>query len=108
MLVLEIPSRGHLVNMDQVFDEAEGYWHLHLNGARNLIHRAAKVHGGRLDYSFLYTWFLYHEVLGAFSQPPRRRLEGPTSLELIQGSDFDNAIVRKPMNTCSLSFTEHN
>ncbi|KAH8881329.1 hypothetical protein GQ53DRAFT_754479 [Thozetella sp. PMI_491] len=46
-----------------VFDETDGTWHLHLNGAKGILGRNGTTS------SFLWTWFLYHEVLGAFSRP---------------------------------------
>ncbi|KAL7622818.1 hypothetical protein AAE478_006497 [Parahypoxylon ruwenzoriense] len=48
-----------------VFDETEGNWSLHLFGAQNILHKLAAIHGGPLKYRFLYTWFLYHEILGS-------------------------------------------
>ncbi|KAF7562607.1 hypothetical protein G7046_g1511 [Stylonectria norvegica] len=88
-----------------VFDEAEGYWHLHLNGARVLFQRAAGFKGGRLDPSFLYTWFLYHDVLSAFSQSPRRQPVKPSSLELIKSTRSDNTTIIGSLG-CSVEVME--
>lgn len=89
----------------QVFDADEGKWHLHLNGSRSLLHRYADLKGGRLDYSFLNTWFLYHEILGAFSQPHKHQYEGTSSLDLIQGSDCDKTVVIGSLG-CSVEIME--
>ncbi|KAK7736657.1 hypothetical protein SLS53_006863 [Cytospora paraplurivora] len=88
-----------------VFDADEGKWHLHLNGSRSLLHRYADFKGGRLDYSFLNTWFLYHEILGAFSQPHKHQYEGTSSLDLIQGSDCDKTVVVGSLG-CSVEIME--
>ncbi|ROW07452.1 hypothetical protein VMCG_03923 [Cytospora schulzeri] len=88
-----------------VFDEAEGKWHLHLNGSRSLLHRYADMKGGKLDYGFLNTWFLYHEILGAFSQPHKHQYEGTSSLDLIQGSDCDKTVIIGSLG-CSVEIME--
>ncbi|ROV93510.1 hypothetical protein VSDG_06782 [Cytospora chrysosperma] len=88
-----------------VFDESEGKWHLHLNGSRGLLHRYANMKGGRLAYDFLNTWFLYHEILGAFSQPHKHQYEGTSSLDLIQGSDCDKTIIIGSLG-CSVEIME--
>lgn len=49
--------------------------------------------GRHLDYSFLFTWFLYHEVLGGFSRPHEYGPEGPASLRLLNDSNFDKSLV---------------
>lgn len=81
----------------QVFDEEEGNWHLHLNGSRTLLHRSAEARGGSLDVDFLNTWFLYHEILGAFSQPHKHKYTGISSLDLLQGDDVDKTVVRQTL-----------
>lgn len=88
-----------------VFDEAEGKWHLHLNGSRSLLHRYADMRGGPLDYDFLNTWFLYHEILGSFSQPHKHNYEGASSLELLQGSDCDKTLIIGSLG-CSVEIME--
>lgn len=80
----------------QVFDESEGNWSLHLYGAQNILRRLASVQGGRLKYAFLYTWFLYHEILGGFSQPLQHGLKGPASLQLLHDTHFDKSLVCFP------------
>lgn len=77
----------------QVFDESEGNWNLHLNGSRTLLHQHADAKGGNLDYNFLNTWFLYHEILGAFSQPHKHQYQGLSSLDLMKGNAFDKCVV---------------
>ncbi|KAJ0116865.1 n-terminal fungal transcription regulatory domain-containing protein [Diaporthe amygdali] len=88
-----------------VFDEGEGKWHLHLNGSRSLLHRYAEMRGGTLDYDFLNTWFLYHEILGCFSQPHKHNYEGASSLDLLQGSDCDKTVIIGSLG-CSVEIME--
>ncbi|KAH7163547.1 fungal-specific transcription factor domain-containing protein [Dactylonectria estremocensis] len=53
-----------------VFDESEGNWNIHLSGARKMLQDLYAQRGPcRLDSEFTLTWFLYHEVLGCFTQP---------------------------------------
>lgn len=61
--------------------------------------------GGRLNYDFLNTWFLYHEILGAFSQPHKHQYEGTSSLDLIQGSNGDKAVIVGSLG-CSVEIME--
>lgn len=77
----------------QVFDESEGNWILHINGSRTLLHQQADKKGGNLDYNFLNTWFLYHEILGSFSSPHKHQYHGSSSFDLIRGNDFDKRVV---------------
>lgn len=58
-----------------------------------MLHQLASIHGGHLAYRFLYTWFLYHEVLGGFSQPLRHWPHGPASLRLLHDTRFDTSMV---------------
>ncbi|KAI0179333.1 fungal-specific transcription factor domain-containing protein [Hypoxylon sp. FL1284] len=88
-----------------VFDESEGNWSLHLYGAQNILRRLASVRGGRLTYTFLYTWFLYHEVLGGFSQPLQHGLKGPTSLQLLHDANFDKSLIIGSLG-CSIEVME--
>lgn len=80
-------------NNRQVFDETEGNWSMHLYGAQKILHRLASIHGGYLTYSFLYTWFLYHEVLGGFSHPEQQYPHGPASIQLLRDARFDTTVV---------------
>ncbi|CAN8105089.1 unnamed protein product [Discula destructiva] len=88
-----------------VFDESEGNWHLHLNGSRSLLHQHAGTEGGRLDYNFLNTWFLYHEILGAFSQPHKHQYQGHSSLDLIRGDESDKRVIIGSLG-CSIEIME--
>ncbi|XXH03980.1 hypothetical protein Hte_010389 [Hypoxylon texense] len=88
-----------------VFDESEGNWSLHLYGAQNILRRLASIHGGRLKYAFLYTWFLYHEILGGFSQPLQHGLKGPASLQLLHDAHFDKSIIIGSLG-CSVEVME--
>ena len=69
---------------------------MHLHGAQDilrLLYELAVSRGRRLDYNFLFTWFLYHEVLGGFSRPLQYGPEGPASLRLLNDSNFDKTLV---------------
>ncbi|KAI0908170.1 fungal-specific transcription factor domain-containing protein [Ustulina deusta] len=88
-----------------VFDETEGNWSLHLYGAQKILHQLASIHGGHLAYRFLYTWFLYHEVLGGFSQPLKQWPHGPASLRLLQDSRFDTSMIIGSLG-CSVEVME--
>lgn len=63
------------------------------------------MRGGPLDYDFLNTWFLYHEILGSFSQPHKHNYEGASSLELLQGSDCDKTLIIGSLG-CSVEIME--
>lgn len=51
----------------KVFDEGEGHWHIHLEGAKNMFQKMCSAGGRPSD--FLVTWFLYHAVMGCFTKP---------------------------------------
>ncbi|KAK7402932.1 hypothetical protein QQX98_011330 [Neonectria punicea] len=44
-----------------VFDEGEGNWHVHLDGARKMLQSLCARRKRSLDSEFTLTWFLYHE-----------------------------------------------
>lgn len=88
-----------------VFDETEGNWNLHLHGAQTILHRLAAIHGGHLKYGFLYTWFLYHEILGGFSQPLQVGSRGPASLQLLYDTNFDKSMIIGSLG-CSVEVME--
>ncbi|KAF3763683.1 hypothetical protein M406DRAFT_352432 [Cryphonectria parasitica EP155] len=88
-----------------VFDESEGDWHIYLDGSRKMLQIYADKKGGALGYDFLNTWFLYHEILGAFSQPHKHRYEGAASLELIRGSELDKSVIIGSLG-CSIEIME--
>ncbi|KAI1805143.1 fungal-specific transcription factor domain-containing protein [Daldinia bambusicola] len=87
-----------------VFDETEGNWNLHLRGAQTILQKLASIHGGRLKYGFLYTWFLYHEILGGFSQPLQYG-RCPASLELLHDTNFDKSLIIGSLG-CSVEVME--
>ncbi|KAE8555933.1 hypothetical protein TMatcc_003232 [Talaromyces marneffei ATCC 18224] len=72
-----------------IFDETEGNWHLHLNGAKNILRRLDTSKSGGRTSSFLYTWFLYHEVLGGCSQHRSRLSDGSPSMSGFLSPTFD-------------------
>ncbi|KAI0406463.1 fungal-specific transcription factor domain-containing protein [Xylaria palmicola] len=88
-----------------VFDETEGNWSVHLYGAQKILHQLAGIYGGHLAYRFLYTWFLYHEVLGGFSQPLKQWPHGPASLRLLQDTHFDTSMIIGSLG-CSVEVME--
>ncbi|KAI0017027.1 fungal-specific transcription factor domain-containing protein [Xylariomycetidae sp. FL0641] len=88
-----------------VFDETEGNWNLHLLGAQHFLHQLAQIRGGRLTYGFLYTWFLYHEILGGFSQPLQQGPDGPASLRLLHDTNFDKSLIIGSLG-CSVEVME--
>ncbi|KAI0471253.1 fungal-specific transcription factor domain-containing protein [Xylaria cf. heliscus] len=88
-----------------VFDETEGNWSLHLYGAQKILHQLANIHGGHLAYRFLYTWFLYHEVLGGFSQPLQQWPNGPASLRFLRDTRFDTSLIIGSLG-CSVEVME--
>ncbi|KAI1178114.1 fungal-specific transcription factor domain-containing protein [Nemania sp. FL0916] len=88
-----------------VFDETEGNWSVHLYGAQKLLHQLAGIHGGQLAYRFLYTWFLYHEVLGGFSQPLAQWPHGPASLQFLHDTDFNRSMIIGSLG-CSVEVME--
>ncbi|KAI9163791.1 transcriptional regulatory protein [Paramyrothecium foliicola] len=53
-----------------VFDDRDGNWHTHLDGAKWLINVLCQTKA--LQTEFLLTWFMYHEVMGCFTQPSRQ------------------------------------
>ncbi|KAI1850704.1 hypothetical protein JX266_003986 [Neoarthrinium moseri] len=88
-----------------VFDESEGNWSLHLNGAKNILHNLANIRGGYVRYNFLYTWFLYHEVLGEFSNPLQYYPDGPISLHFRRDMHLDTAVIVGSLG-CSVEVME--
>ncbi|KAI1128840.1 fungal-specific transcription factor domain-containing protein [Nemania abortiva] len=88
-----------------VFDETEGNWSVHLYGAQKILHELARKHGGQLAYSFLYTWFLYHEVLGGFSQPLNQWPQGPASFQFLRDAHFDTSLIIGSLG-CSIEVME--
>lgn len=77
----------------QVFDETEGNWAMHLSGAQHLLRRLSLIRDGNSSSEFLYTWFLYHEVLGEFIDPLKYYPDGPASLQLKSHLHFDTSLV---------------
>ncbi|KAK9421518.1 putative Fungal-specific transcription factor domain-containing protein [Seiridium unicorne] len=88
-----------------VFDETEGNWDLHLNGAKNILRRLMIIHDGYPRSSFLYTWFLYHEVLGEFKSPLQFYPDGPVSLQLRDELAFDTSLIVGSLG-CSVEVME--
>ncbi|KAF4419960.1 hypothetical protein FACUT_11401 [Fusarium acutatum] len=62
-----------------VFDREEHNWHIHLNGAKEIIGRGC-TDTPDSSSEFLLTWWLYHVVLAAFNHPSWRLNESPGSV----------------------------
>lgn len=77
-----------------MFDEVEGNWNVHLNGAKKMLQSLyTQRRRRRLDSEFTLTWFLYHEVLGCFTQPLRAEEDEGDILPLVQASVSDATLV---------------
>jgi hypothetical protein len=46
-----------------------------------------------IQSSFVFTWYLYHEVFGCFTQPFRKLHESFDPLQLLGGFDVDTSLV---------------
>lgn len=56
----------------QVFDEREAaHFHLHLNGAKNILSSMSRRQREHPVSQFLIEWLLYYDVLSAFAHPSR-------------------------------------
>lgn len=56
----------------QVFDEQEAaHFHLHLNGAKNILSNMSRRQREHPVSQFLIEWLLYYDVLSAFAHPSR-------------------------------------
>lgn len=56
----------------QVFDEqGAGQFHLHLNGAKNIVSTMTQRQRAHPVAQFLIAWLLYYDVLSAFAHPSR-------------------------------------
>ncbi|KAK7969425.1 N-terminal fungal transcription regulatory domain-containing protein [Apiospora saccharicola] len=88
-----------------VFDETEGNWNVHLNGAKNMLNQLTVSGGDQYRNYFLYTWFLYHEVLGCFSNPLQYGVHGPSSLQGGRDLGLDKTIIIGSLG-CSIEVME--
>ncbi|KAK8042219.1 hypothetical protein PG993_006742 [Apiospora rasikravindrae] len=88
-----------------VFDETEGNWNMHLNGAKNMLNQLTITGGNQFRHCFLYTWFLYHEVLGCFSNPHLYGTHGPSSLQGGRDLGLDKSIIIGSLG-CSIEVME--
>ncbi|KAK7952270.1 N-terminal fungal transcription regulatory domain-containing protein [Apiospora aurea] len=89
----------------RVFDETEGNWNMHLNGAKNMLNQLTVTGGNQFRHCFLYTWFLYHEVLGCFSNPHLYGTHGPSSLQGGRDLGLDKTIIIGSLG-CSIEVME--
>ncbi|KAH7140025.1 fungal-specific transcription factor domain-containing protein [Dactylonectria estremocensis] len=79
--------------MYSVFDEEEGHWHLHLNGARKILASLQICEQYKASSNFLVNWYLYYEVLGQFTQPSDDICKDFNILSLIQTPRTDITII---------------
>ncbi|CAM1511034.1 Fc.00g085470.m01.CDS01 [Cosmosporella sp. VM-42] len=86
-----------------VFDEREGNWHVHLNGARTILR--GLVSKSRSVSDFLLTWFLYHEVLGCFTQPGLENGHDSEMMKLLKTCNVDASVIVGSLG-CSVELLE--
>ncbi|KAF5009071.1 hypothetical protein FDECE_4694 [Fusarium decemcellulare] len=79
--------------MYSVFDEQDGSWHVHMDGAKKMLQSVHFDGVQCLSSNFLPNWFLYYEVLGNFTRPTEESLLQPDSLWLWQMSESDKSLI---------------
>ncbi|KAK5989822.1 hypothetical protein PT974_08083 [Cladobotryum mycophilum] len=84
-----------------VFDETDGHWPAHLDGAKHMLQKLYPDHKKSVNADFLFTWFLYHEVLACFSQPLRQANNCIDVLLLLKTSSCDATVILGALG-CSL------
>ncbi|KAL6797268.1 fungal-specific transcription factor domain-containing protein [Trichoderma sp. SZMC 28013] len=84
-----------------VFDETDGHWTTHLDGAKYMLEGLYPEHRRHIKADFLFTWFLYHEVLACFSQPMRQAHNCIDVLFLLGASNCDATLILGALG-CSL------
>ncbi|KAM0481983.1 hypothetical protein ACHAPX_003317 [Trichoderma viride] len=84
-----------------VFDETDGNWTTHLDGAKYMLEGLYPEHRRHIKADFLFTWFLYHEVLACFSQPLRQANNCLDILFLLGSSNCDATLILGALG-CSL------
>lgn len=99
-MVLTLPTF-----LSQVFDETDGKWDMHLDGAKQMVQTLCSNYGQRLHPEFLFSWFLYHEVLGCFTQPRRDTYQGFQLLQAFHVPTYDTTHVCSPLLLCSVGIT---
>lgn len=108
LCVYDVRMTRHLVvtvtDVSQVFDREEHNWHIHLNGAKEIIRRQRFTDTPGSSSDFLLTWWLYHDVLAAFNHPSCRLNESPGSVSTSALDAFsgDKSLVSAPILTSSL------
>ncbi|KAL9564232.1 hypothetical protein ACKAV7_011423 [Fusarium commune] len=90
-----------------VFDREEHNWHIHLNGAKEIIRRQHFTNTPGSNSDFLLTWWLYHDVLAAFNHPSWRLNESPGSVSTPALYTFsgDNSLIVGSLG-CSVEVLE--
>ncbi|KAI7771177.1 hypothetical protein LZL87_013463 [Fusarium oxysporum] len=90
-----------------VFDREEHNWHIHLNGAKEIIRRQRFTDTPGSSSDFLLTWWLYHDVLAAFNHPSWRLNESPGSVSTPALYTFsgDNSLIVGSLG-CSVEVLE--
>ncbi|KXJ90941.1 fungal-specific transcription factor domain-domain-containing protein [Microdochium bolleyi] len=88
-----------------VFDETERDWAVHLQGAAHMLQQLAPDQASQSSRHFLCAWLLYHEVLGAFSQPCNQSPPYPFALGFLRALGVDQALIVGSLG-CSIEIME--
>lgn len=59
-----------------------------------MLYHLSTMSGGKLPCHFLYTWLIYHEILGAFTQPLQTTQQGMSSIDFLTDDNVDKTLVR--------------
>jgi hypothetical protein len=55
----------------QVFDESDTAWHMHLEGARSVYDMIPEDMKSSTNFEFLTPWFQYHYIFSEYTYPPQ-------------------------------------
>ncbi|KAF5648904.1 hypothetical protein F52700_722 [Fusarium sp. NRRL 52700] len=96
-----------MTNVSQVFDREEHNWHIHLNGAKEIIRRQRFTDAPGPSSDFLLTWWLYHDVLAAFNHPAWRlhKSAGSVSTSALCSLSGDKSLIVGSLG-CSVEVLE--
>lgn len=79
---------------------------MHLDGAKYMIQKLMSDGGDYQPSTFVFTWYLYHEVLGCFTQPLRERTHNLDILASLAQLECDTTEVSHPA-TATTQFYPH-
>ncbi|KAJ1326536.1 fungal specific transcription factor domain-containing protein [Microdochium nivale] len=111
---LAVPRRGvveaqmaasMMLCVYNVFDETEGDWEIHLRGAAQMLQQLVPSQVTQSRQHFLCAWLLYHEVLGAFSQPHKQCTTSSFVLSSLRALGVDLSLVVGSLG-CSIETME--